>query len=349
MKKTYIIAEMAWSHNGILKNALKILNGAKKAGADAIGIHLTDLESYMTKDYKCLAGQTLSNSADNNVNIYNYLEKINLSNNEWEIFCKSARELEIDIIAMCNDINSFNFSKSLPITRYVISAASFHEYELLKSIVLYKNNLILRIGGATLDEIDNIIKSIKKINEQTEINILAGIQLYPTPVDQLHLFSIQALKEKYKDDKISFGLADHIDGDNPYAIYLPSLALAFNIDIIEKHITTDRMEKLEDYEAALGISQFKDFVDYIRICENALGNGILDYLYNDSYKKYREVSRKKIVALNNLQSGDIIIYKNITYKRSDFGEPLENLELILGRTLKVDISKDQGINNEDLK
>ena len=35
--QTYIIAEMAWSHNGKLSNALAILD--EKAGVNVIGIH----------------------------------------------------------------------------------------------------------------------------------------------------------------------------------------------------------------------------------------------------------------------------------------------------------------------
>jgi len=56
----YIIAEMAWSHNGSLENALTLLRGAKESGADALGVHLTSMSDYMVAGYQCADGQTLS-------------------------------------------------------------------------------------------------------------------------------------------------------------------------------------------------------------------------------------------------------------------------------------------------
>lgn len=348
MKKTKIIAEMAWGHNGSIENAIKIIEGVKSSGADAISIHLTDLKSYMTPNYKCLAGQTLSSSADNTNSIFDYLEKINLSNSDFERLCNHSAKLNIDVVAMCNDFNSFLFSKKLPISKYVISAASFNEYDLIKEIVYYNNDVLLRIGGATLEEIDKIIKFIFSIDDKSRINILAGIQLYPTPVEQLHLYSILSLKERYKNYSVSVGLADHIDGDNQYAAYLPGIALALGAEVLEKHITTNRSEKLEDYEAALGIDQFREFVNYIRTVEKALGENSLDYLTNDSYQKYRAISRKKIVATQEIKANEVITKDKITFKRADEGEPLENIDKIIGKKTSINLAKDDGIILENL-
>ena len=52
------------------------------------------------------------------------------------------------------------------------------------------------------------------------------------------------MKKKFK---CSIGLADHIDGGNEFAIYLPALAVPLGVDVIEKHITLNRKEKSEDF------------------------------------------------------------------------------------------------------
>lgn len=343
MNTMYIIAEMAWSHNGSMENALKIIDGAKYAGADAIGIHLTDLPTYMTRSYKCLAGKTLSTESQDEVNIYDYLEKIHPSENQYAEICHHANSLGLDVVAMCNDDTSFEKSKVMGITKYVVSAASFNEFELIKKIVLFNNDIILRIGGATLSEIDRIIEFILSVDEKSSVNILAGIQLYPTPIVQLHLGSIELLKNRYNNPNVTVGLADHIDGDNPYAIYLPGLACAYGIRTIEKHITTDRRDKLEDYEAALGIDQFVEFVRYLRTVESAIGPKNLDYLENDSYQRYRDVTRKRTVAAAFIKKGDVITPEKVAFKRSDSGEPLELLEEILGKTSLIDLKPDDGI------
>jgi sialic acid synthase SpsE len=343
MNKTYIIAEMAWGYTGNYNNSLKILNGVKESGADAIGIHITNLSDYMVKDYKCNAGQTLSDSADDEVPIYEYLDKINMKNDDWIEFGVVADRLNIDLVVMCNDISSFEFSRQLRVKKYVVSAAIFLELDLIQKMVEDNNDIVLRIGGATLKEIENVVDFIFSIDKMARINLLVGIQLYPTPIDQLHIASINTLKSHFNNPKITFGLADHIDGDSVEAIYLPSIALAFGVTTIEKHITTDREEKMEDYEAALGIVQFNQFVNFIRKSEKALGCGNIDYLVNDSYQKYRSVVRKKLVATKDFHAGHIISKNDISFKRSDKGGPIEDINKIIGKTLLKDLKKDQGL------
>lgn len=347
--KTYVIAEMAWSHNGSFDNAVKILKGAKAAGAQALGIHITDMDCLMVKDYKCLAGQTLSDGQDNSISIFDYLTKINISNKDWLLFNEIAKKEHIDLIAMCSDMNSFTFSKSMDISQYVISAPSFLEFDYIEQVVKYNANIILRIGGATLNEIETVISFIYSINSQAHITLLAGIQLYPTPIKELHFKSILSFQTHFSKQKIRIGLADHIDGDDPYAIYLPGLALAFGVECIEKHITCDRQDKAEDYEAALGIDQFKHFMKYIESVENALGNGTLDYLDNKASIKYRAVVRKKIVASHTVTKGKILLKSDLAFKRSDFGAALNDIDSILGKKIKSEKQKDEGINLEDIE
>ena len=345
----YIIAEMAWSYTGSSDRAIQILEGAARGGANAISIHITDMPNYMVEDYKCIAGSTLSDSADQSATIYEFLDSINLDQANWKEFDKRAAQLGIDVVVMCNDRMSFEFSKQMMVSRYVLSAATFLEFDLVADIVRQNPNLILRTGGATLNEVQEVLRRIFEINANAKVCLLAGIQLYPTPIEELHLASLSTLSRQFGRVGVTIGLADHIDGDHPYAIYLPALALALGATVLEKHITTDRKEKLEDYEAALGIDQFAMFVDYVRTAERALGNGSIDYMSdNPSYYKYRMVSRKKIVAAIDLTPGTVLKREMLAFRRADHGAQLDALDSLLGKTLKVAKRRDQGVDVDDV-
>ena len=56
----FIIAEMAWSHDGSLEKALKIVDAAGDAKADAICLHFTSVPDYMTPEYGLKRGVSVS-------------------------------------------------------------------------------------------------------------------------------------------------------------------------------------------------------------------------------------------------------------------------------------------------
>ena len=125
--------------------------------------------------------------------------------------------------------------------------------------------------------------------------------------------------------------------------------MAFGAQVLEKHITTDRKEKLEDYEAALGIEQFAAFVNYVRTAESALDTDDLAYMDdNDSYRKYRLVARKKVVAAYDLPAGTLLRRELLAFMRADHGAQLDEMPQLIGRTLKTNKSKGEGINIADV-
>jgi N,N'-diacetyllegionaminate synthase len=340
-RKTYIIAEMAWAHNGSLDTAIQILLGAKKAEADAIGVHLTSMPDYMVPHYRCLDGQTLSARQGNDEEqIYRYLRQLNLKQEDWKKFFQLAVELGIEVCAMCNDQASLSFARSQgAISLYAISAACFTERDFVLEIAREKTPLVLRIGGATLGEIEQTLNLIRQANDE-EIVLLHGIQLYPTDTRLLNLSALAALKVSFQ---CAVGLADHIDGGLDEALFLPALAIPYGATVIEKHITLDRTLKHEDYEAALGVEEFQRFVRNIQLAELAIGKGGL-VTGTPADLEYRRVSRKRTVASRSLSQGSVITRFDVVLKRSDHGLDPGQLELLIGRTLRFDVSADEGLD-----
>jgi sialic acid synthase SpsE len=324
---------------------MDILDGAHRAGADALGIHVTSMPDYMVRDYRCLAGQTLSARGEQSEpTIYGYLDRINLGADAWRTIVARARELCLDLVAMCNDEVSFELAESLDVAdQYVIAAAAFTEYEFVRRLALAGKPVLLRIGGATLAEIERVVDIVREAGNH-RITLLHGIQLYPTSIDQLNLASLARLRAAFQCD---VGLADHIDGDLPEALTLPPLAVAYGATVIEKHITTHRAQKLEDYEAALGIEQFTEFVKLIRAAESAIGDGTIG-AEGPGAQRYRAVVRKRVVARRPMVAGQKLALSDVAFKRADAGIEVEQVELLLGRRLLRALAADEGIELDSL-
>ena len=127
----FIIGEMAWSHDGSINNAKKIINAVHQAGGDAISMHLTSISHYMTKDYMSIDGKATSGEF-NQKKIYNYLEEINLTKDEWIELFIFARSLGLITCLQCNDLYSLKTSKKMKPDIYVIPASCFVEENLVK-------------------------------------------------------------------------------------------------------------------------------------------------------------------------------------------------------------------------
>jgi len=342
MNKTHIIAEMAWGHDGSIEQAINIAKEAKVAGADSISIHVTDLNNYMVKYYG--SGEGKVSAGRESLDVFDYLDKINISNENWLNFEKKIREIELGLVVMPNDFPSLEFSeKFLNPDYYVISAACFVEDEFLKQVARKNRKTLFRIGGAYLGEIEKAVNLFRK-EGNNDIVLLHGFQNYPTNLEETNVSQLKVLKDLFG---CEVGLADHIDGGSPIAKVIPVLALAFGATYVEKHITLNRNDKSEDFESALNPNDFKDMVDFIHTSEVALGNSNFTDL-SKATKRYRSISRKRIVANNDISKGSKITSDDIIFKRSDVGMQPDDYKLVINRTAKENILRDESITLEKL-
>lgn len=341
-KHVTIVAEMAWAHDGSVEKAIRIMMAAKDAGADAIGIHVTDLPSYMVPHYG--SGEGRVSAGKEHMKVFQYLQDINLSHTDWERFAEAARASAIALCVMPNDLASLAFCEScIRPEFYVLTAAAFVESEFIVEVARTGRPTIFRIGGATLGEIEAALH-LFQTHGGGEITLLHGFQNYPTRLEDTHVRQMQSLHELFG---VSVGLADHIDGSDPIAKAVPLLALALGASCIEKHITWSRAEKGEDFEAALDPSDFKEFVAYVRAGEVALGERTWGPL-SPAAERYRGVSRKRMVAARSIPAGTVLARADVCFKRADVGISPTQLQAVLGRTAKVALVENDGITLEDL-
>jgi sialic acid synthase SpsE len=333
----WVVAEMAWSHDGSVEKAKKIIKGAADAGADAISVHITSMKDYMLRDYGSVAGQTLSAGKEREV-IYDYLDRINLKDNDWQELFAYAKSLGLAICVMPNDIRSLKFTQGLGPDAYVIATACFVEENLVTEIAKKKKPVILRIGGAILAEIESTIGIIRE-NGVEDIVLLHGFQSYPTKIGDTRLKLIPTLKETFG---LPVGLADHIDGDSPLAQIVPLAALAFGANVIEKHVTHDRKVRGEDFESALNPEELKTLVENIREIEKSFGSPAIRTLSSEELR-YRRVSRKRTVTAKPIKKGQKIAMTDFVFKRADDGIYPDEIRFVIGRTASVDIKEDSPI------
>lgn len=330
-QKTYIIAEMACSHEGDTDLARKIIDGAGKAGADAIQFQVWVLKDMM-----------VPNHPD-----FERVSKIELSQDEWSGLADYVRKNypAMQIIACVYERQSVDFCVCMGVDAFKLHSSDLSNPFLVKYVAKTGKRIDLSVGASTIAEIQTAVEWIRSTSN-SEIWMMYGYQNFPTPTDAINLNYMMKLKDLFG---LRTGYQDHSDGASETAYWLPAAAQGMGIDILEKHITHDRSKKGIDHEAALNPDEFARFVQMVRIIEDAKGISIL-HGFSDEEIKYRKYSKKSLVSSRDLPRGTTIVENDLTFMRAEtLGLPPDQADHLIGRVLKRDIPAFHLVGEDDVE
>jgi len=311
-KLTYILAEMAASHEGDAKIAKFIIEKSAQAKADGILFQLINPETYIVP-------------SDKN---YEKISSLCLDQKTWRHLIEKADFLGIDVWANVYDLESFEFSKDKGIRGFSLHSSNLENRDLVKEIIKSKKEILLSVGGMEEIEIEEILRFIYSIDKKARLYLIYGLQNFPTNPDGINLNFIKKLSERFK---IPWGYQDHSEPTSSASTYMPILAISQGAAVIEKHITHNRSLKGIDYQAALNPDEFTNFVKDIRVVDDLLCRKLNEVSVDElRYKKYKSIM--KVIAKQDIKIGEKFTKNNLTVMRAKKGE-------IAGRELKLLLNK----------
>ena len=264
--RTFIIAEIGINHNGDFYKAKKLIDAAKRAGADAV-----KFQTYITEK-----------RVQKNSPIFNILKKCELSFKEFYLLKKYAQNKKIEFMSTPFDIESFNFLKKIGVNKIKISSFDIINTKFLKEMSKKHSDFIMSVGMSTYQEIKKAIKILVK-NPKNKISLLHCVSSYPTSEKDSQLKCITILKKIFK---YKIGHSDHTND-----IFVPLCAVAMGAEIIEKHFMLNSKMKCVDKPVSITENQMKKLVIGIRRFEKSLGNNFLGIRKNErKFKIYRRYS-----------------------------------------------------------
>lgn len=330
MNKTFIIAEMACSHEGNLDLAKKIIDKAAEAKADAIQLQIWSLDNMMSPQRK----------------EYELLRNIEFTKEQWTEIVSYSRKAYSDLkIYVCvYEHSTIDFIDSLKIDGYKLNSSDLSNPLVLDKVALKNKPINLSVGASTISEIENAIKRIRDTSN-SNITLMYGHQSFPTKPENVHMSFMNKLAKHFK---LPIGYQDHCDADHDSGFWLPAATLGMNISILEKHITHDRSKKGIDHESALNPLEFIKFVEMVRCIESAKGSSDIRPFTKEELR-YREFQKKSIVVTKDMKKGSILNLSDISFMRAEkLGYAPDKLEMIIGKKLLKDKSAFDAIHKDDV-
>ena len=141
MQKVYIIAEAGVNHNGDLNTAKKLIDEAKKAGADAVKFQTFKAENLVSKT--ALKADYQKQTTDSKQSQYEMLKALELSIESHTKLIEHTKNIGIEFLSTPFDIDSANLLFELGLSKFKIPSGELTNLPLLRTIAKFKKPIIL--------------------------------------------------------------------------------------------------------------------------------------------------------------------------------------------------------------
>ena len=328
--KVFIIAEAGVNHNGDINKAIKLVDIAKKAGADAVKFQLFDINEQISPIAKNAKYQL---NATGEKNMAKMAQNYFLPWEEHIKIKKYCTKVGIEYLSSCCDKKAVNFLvHELKCNLIKISSGEITNHLLLKHIAKKNKKIILSTGMSDLKEIK---KAVYLFKNKSKLSLLHCISNYPAKDEVQNLNIINLLKKKFN---LPIGFSDHTKG-NISAI----IAVTLGSQIIEKHFTINKNLKGPDHSMSLNPQELRDYVNKIRQTEEILGEKREEKIISKEELIMRKIARRGIISIKDIKKGEKLTNKNIAIKRPMVGIDASKFEKVLNKTSKTKIKKNTPI------
>lgn len=320
----YIIAEMSANHNGKLDNAFRIIDEAKKAGADAVKIQTYTADT-ITLNSRAPEFMIQGGLWDGQ-SLYELYEKAHLPW-DWHVpLFDYAREHNITLFSSPFDFSAVDLLEKLNAPAYKIASFEVIDLPLIRYVAQTGKPMIISTGMADEHEIAEAIHTAQD-NGCQELVVLHCVSGYPAPAADYNLRTLPDMATRFN---TLVGLSDHTL-DNTTAI----ASVVLGACVIEKHFTLDRNGGGADDSFSLEPAELTSLCRDSKTAWQALGK--VEYALKSSEQGNAQF-RRSLYFVKDMQADDVIDETCIRSVRPGFGLPPKFYDELLGKHVVCDIA-----------
>lgn len=316
-RSTYIVAEVSANHGQDLEQAVRIIEAAKQAGADAV-----KLQTY-TPDSMTISSDNryfrIKGTLWEGRTLYDLYQE---AFTPWDWFPRLkavADNLDLDFFSTAFDALAVDFLEDLGVPAHKVASFELVDITLIEKMARTGKPLILSTGMACLAEIEEAIESARRAGA-VQIALLKCTSAYPAPPEEMNLRTIPYLAEAFG---VPVGLSDH-----SLELAVTVTAVALGACVIEKHLTLSRALPGPDSAFSLEPSEFKAMVEAVRTAEKALGQ--VRYGVGRDETASRAL-RRSLFVVKDVKAGELFTNENVRSIRPGYGLHPRHIREVLGR------------------
>jgi pseudaminic acid synthase len=325
-ESAYLIAELSANHNQDFDQAVRIIEAAKQAGADAVKLQTytadtislnSDKEYFQVKGGTLWDGKTLYALYQQAYTPWDWQPKLK----------KIANDLGMDLFSSAFDDTAVDFLEQMKVPAHKLASFELVDLPLIEKMAATGKPLIMSTGMASLEDIEEAVATARKAGA-TQIALLKCNSAYPAPPEDMNLRTIPEMARRFN---VPVGLSDHTLGATAAVT-----AIALGACIIEKHITLSRSKPGADSAFSLEPQEFKAMVDAVRTAEKALGH--VYFGFSEKEQATRRF-RRSLFVVEDMKQGELFSPRNVRSIRPGDGLHTRHLAEVLGKRAARDIQR----------
>lgn len=325
--KPFIIAEMSGNHNQSLDRALKIVEAASEAGADAIKLQTYTADTMTIDEDSGLFSINDEDSLWYGKTLYELYE---LAHTPWDwhkpIFDK-AKALGMMAFSTPFDETSVDFLEEMGVPAYKIASFENSDWTLLKKVAHTGKPVIMSTGAATLADLAEGVRVLRE-NGCKDLVLLKCTSTYPASPENTNLNTIPSMRNVFQ---CHIGLSDHTLG-----IGAPVASVALGAVVIEKHFTLSRADGGVDDSFSMEPAEMKSLVEESERAFLAMGE--VQYGIQEAEEKSLRYKRS-IYVVEDIKKGEEFTKENIRVIRPGDGMKPKFFEKVLGKKARQDLKR----------
>lgn len=326
---TYFIAEIGANFDGSIEKAKRLIDAAKKAGADCAKFQTFSTPRIVSEGgFSHMQLKGIHGSWGRTVSdVFKDAEFPIAWHKEIADYCKvvgidfSTSPYFKEAVDLCIDLD-------VPFIK--IGSGDLTWLEMLDYIARKGKTVMLATGDATMAEIDEAVRTIEAAGNR-DLVLMQCITNYPSKIESAN---VNVLKTYQSAFDVLTGYSDHAPG---HVVALASVVIGGCV--IEKHFTLNKHDKGPDHPHSMEPQDFKFMVDSIREAERAMGSTRKEVVAEEGETVY--VQRRCLYAKQDIEKGHIMTAEDIDVLRPALGIPPKFKSVIIDKECKENIAKGQ--------
>ena len=332
MTRVFVIAEAGVNHNGSLELALRLVDAARTAGADAVKFQTFRAQDVVTPE-ALTADYQRTNTGETSQ--FAMIRNLELDEAAHAQVARHCRKQGIEFFSTPFSEDAVAMLVRLGVRRLKLPSGEITNRRLLECAADTGLPLLMSSGMATLEEVQRAIQWIaarwqvggRPVPGPGNLTVLHCTSAYPAPADSLNLRALATIAQA---TGLPVGYSDHSQG-----VEAALAAVALGAIVIEKHLTLDKALPGPDHRASADPAEFAAMVKGIRSVGAMLGDGVKRP--QPIEQNTRDVARRSIVVVRDLRRGHKLCDADLALRRPGTGIPPDQWEQAIGRRLEVDL------------